>query len=127
LAIDYSFDTKHLKWLSLTHLHPRTMEAQQMIDTISTMPMLTSLTLQVEDKEDSMALPSNSTLTSITILTPCSDGIRDDRWVNFSIVGELPNLRRLTLGSGIQVNQCMDDAVPCLETLSFGRTTPAST
>jgi hypothetical protein len=133
LTLNYSLDKndgKDMKWLSLTHLHlimpPSCPKPSDMIkSTISNMPILTSLTLQVGEGSVSISIPSNSTLTSVTLLTPFSDGIRDLRFVDFAI-GVLPKLRTLTIGSGVKIVECMHDAVPCLETLSFGRPTRAT-
>jgi hypothetical protein len=115
-----------LKWLSLTHLHiiipRRILDLDEMINTIFDMPILTSLTLQVGEEDDpSISIPSNSTLTSITILTPFERKSFDD--LNLFISGVLPNLRVLTIGSDVKVRYCIDNAVPCLETLTFGRST----
>jgi hypothetical protein len=125
LTTNYSLhsnkDGNDLKWLSLTHLHiiipADPMDLGEMINTLCHMPILTSLTLEVDNEEDtSIAIPSNSTLTSITILAPFGKP-------PLFICGVLPNLRVLTIGSGIKVRYCIDNAVPCLETLTFGRAT----
>jgi hypothetical protein len=135
LTTNYPLDDhygNHRKWLSLTHLRltipPNSTDMDAVVHCISTMPILTSLTLQVEG-DVCIQLPSHSTLTSITILTSFSSGTVDKfrRGCGYlSIVGKLPNLRRLTIGSDMKVNQCIDDVVSSLETLSFGRDTQVS-
>jgi hypothetical protein len=122
LTLNYSLDKndgKDMKWLSLTHLHlimpPSCPKPSDMIkSTISNMPILTSLTLQIEPDYDSISIPSNSTLTSLTVLTPFNDN-NLSQGAGLLISNALPNLRILTIGSGVKVNQCMDNAVPCLE------------
>jgi hypothetical protein len=126
LTLNYSLHDSgtNLKWLSLTHLHliiaPDTVDTSTMINTISMMPILTTLTIQAVELA-LIELLSCSTLTSIDIRTSFSREIDHE---NFSIIGELPNLRVLTLGAGMKVRYCLENSLPCLETLTVGRATP---